>query len=365
MLSTLVNDPDGVAPATVVSVDMTGQASSARSSARIVDVRFPDGMKPGRRVAFQVVLNLYGQTSPLLLDGALDVPAGASATGMVNVYPASSAPSEEGDVPVDSGSSGDGRDTVAERVAAVEALPTNDQLLVQFIPDSMDPGTVSPTKGQVDLQAGSLDATLTVTGRYVTGSLQRRTGQHHRRRDPAPGRLRRRVHRERDDRRDGRGDERRHLRPASGAPPSRARSRRCRPRPTAWAAPPSRARSPGWPGTRRSRPTGRATHGPSRASASTRVSVAQAVKLSAASAGGRSGEAHRAGHAGQGRADGALRASHGRLLDRPSGRPGPAPPLPGRAAPRSPGPRRRARAPCAPSRRRRRPTSPGRASRSR
>jgi len=177
MLSTIVSDPDGVAPATVISVDMSGQASPARSSARIVDLRFPAGVKPGHRVPFQVVLNLYGQTSPLLLSGSLDVPAGASATGTVSVYPATSAPEgEEGIPPVGSDTSGDGRDTVAERVAAVKALPTNDQLLVQFVPDSMDSSVDTPAKGRSAVQAGSLDATLTVSGRFVTGGLQRRTG---------------------------------------------------------------------------------------------------------------------------------------------------------------------------------------------
>ena len=176
MLVALISDPDGVAPATVVSVDMTGQASPVHNSARIVDVRFPDGIRPGRTVPFQVVLNLFGQTSPLLLGGSLDVPAGASSTGTVNVYPASTPQGEEGD-PAAGGTGGDGRDTVAERVAAVEALPTNDQLVVEFMPDSMDGGSVPGAEGKGDLLSGSLDATLTVAGRYVTGNLQRRTGK--------------------------------------------------------------------------------------------------------------------------------------------------------------------------------------------
>ena len=175
MLATLVSDPDGVAPATVVSVDMTGQASPTHSTARIVDVRFPDGIKPGRSVSFQVVLNLYGQTSQLLLNGSFDVPPGASSTGSVNVYPAASAP-QEGEPMPDTGSSGDGRDTVAERVAAVEALPTNDQLIVEFLPDSMDTSDGPSGKGQSSIQSGSLEATVTVAGRYVSGGLQRRTG---------------------------------------------------------------------------------------------------------------------------------------------------------------------------------------------
>ena len=176
MLAALVSDPDGVAPATVVSVDMTGQASPTHSTARIVDVRFPDGIRPGRSVTFQVVLNVYGQTGQLLLNGAFDVPAGASATGSVNVYPAATVVAEEGDPAAGTGTSGDGRDTVAERVAVVETLPTNDQLVVQFFPDSMDTDNGSTAKGQSNIESGSLEATVTVAGKYVTGGLQRRTG---------------------------------------------------------------------------------------------------------------------------------------------------------------------------------------------
>jgi len=176
MLTTLINDPDGVAPATVVSVGMTGQASPARSSARIVDVRFPAGIKPGRRAPFQVVLNLFGRTSPMLLQGSLDVPAGASSTGTVNVYPAASGSGQEGDGPVGPGTSDVGSETVAARVAAVEDLPTNDQLVVEFLPDSMDQTGAPSPSAKADAQSGSLDATLTASGRYVTGSLQRRAG---------------------------------------------------------------------------------------------------------------------------------------------------------------------------------------------
>jgi hypothetical protein len=177
MLGTLVADPDGVAPATVVSVDMTGQATPTRSSARIVGVRFPGGINPGRRASFQVVLNLYGQSSPLVLDGSLDIPAGASPTGTINVYPAPSSAegSDSGDGSGSSGTSTDERATVAQRVAAVQALPTNDQLVVEYLPDGATSGTVTPA-GLTDLQTSSLDTTLTVAGRYVTGTLQRRTG---------------------------------------------------------------------------------------------------------------------------------------------------------------------------------------------
>ncbi len=180
MLSMVTADPDGVAPAHVVSVDMTGAVSPSRSSARIVDVRFPRGLRAGQSNPVEVELNQYGKVKPLVVSGTLDVPAGASTTGMVNVFPAATGPSGgEGDVvaPV---TGGNDSESVAERVKDVDELPTNDQLVVQFIPD----GAVTPAEGLPALRAStdgtSADlpqVTLTAAGSYVSGSLQLRTGQ--------------------------------------------------------------------------------------------------------------------------------------------------------------------------------------------
>jgi hypothetical protein len=177
MLNTLVADPDGVAPATVVSVDLTGTASAARSSARITGISFPKGLKPGRTAPFQVSLAVYGKSTPLVLEGALDVPAGASSLGTVNVYPAAQGQSGDGEAPA-AGDTPDGSETVAERVAAVEALPTNDQLVVAYVPDgSASDAPVKALGARLsEAVTASLDTTLTVPGRYITGRLQRRTG---------------------------------------------------------------------------------------------------------------------------------------------------------------------------------------------
>jgi hypothetical protein len=63
--------------------------------------------------------------------------------------------------------SADDRQTVAQRVAAVEALPINDQLTVVFTPD---PGPAASSSEPVE-------TSLTVSGSYVTGSIQRRTAR--------------------------------------------------------------------------------------------------------------------------------------------------------------------------------------------
>lgn len=191
MLSTLITDQDGVAPATIVSVDMSATASPVHTSARIVGARFPDGLHAGKRNRVQVVLNLYGQPTPYVVDGTIDLPASSSTSGSVNVYPAAVGPGSDGSgvVPQSAGgatsaaAAGADPATLADRIAAVKALPTNDQLVVAFTPDggsstAAGKGDVpTPAPTPVSDGSGSVDTTLTVTGRYVTGALQRHTGQ--------------------------------------------------------------------------------------------------------------------------------------------------------------------------------------------
>ena len=169
MLGMLVADPDGTAPASILSVDMKAVVSPARSSARIAAARFPSGLKAGTANKVEVTLYVYGRQTPLTVTGELVLPAGVSTSGALSVYPAATGPA-----PVEGGQidraerlslgSADDRQTVAQRVAAVETLPTNDQLLVAFAPDAGTSG--EPVK-----------TTLTADGTYVTGSIQQRTGE--------------------------------------------------------------------------------------------------------------------------------------------------------------------------------------------
>lgn len=192
MLGALVADPDGVAPAEVVSVDMRGSVSPARSAARIVAVRLPRGLPAGVAAPVEVVLNLHGDPTPLVVKGTIDVPAGASPTGGVNVYPAMAVPGGEGgEAP---SSSPDEPKTVAERVADVRALPTNDQLVVQLVPDGVDGGGAREREPHLTPPEagppGSVQTTLTVAGRFVTGSLQLRVGRLTLRASPSTARYR-------------------------------------------------------------------------------------------------------------------------------------------------------------------------------
>ena len=179
MLGMLVADPDGTAPASILSVDMKAGAGPARASARIAGARFPDGLRAGTANKVEVTLYAYGQQTPITAVGELRLPPGASTSGTVSVYPAAVGPNP-GDTPqgglgvAAARGSTDDRQTVAQRVAAVQALPTNDQLVVMFTPDL---GPVTPARGGVVGPTESVQTTLTAQGRYVTGSFQRRTGR--------------------------------------------------------------------------------------------------------------------------------------------------------------------------------------------
>jgi len=180
MLGMLVADPDGNAPASILSVDLKAGAGPARVSARIAGARFPNGLKAGVANKVEVTLYAYGVETPISAVGELRLPAGASTSGALSIFPAAMGPSPgPGDVPLSGHRSSraiaDDRQTVAQRVAAVEALPTNDQLVVMFTPD-FGAGGVSLEPVQI---------TLTVDGSYVTGSVEGRTGRMRLRVSPA------------------------------------------------------------------------------------------------------------------------------------------------------------------------------------
>jgi hypothetical protein len=171
MLAMLVADPDGSAPASIESIAMQAVVEPARASTRIADARFPNGLEAGATNDVEVTLYAYGVEAPVIAEGELLLPEGASTRGSLSVYPASG-PGPD-DMPVGalgrdpSRPGADDRQTVAQRVAAVRALPTNDQLVVVFAPDSRAGGA----------SAEPVKTTLTVRGSYVTGSIQKRTGR--------------------------------------------------------------------------------------------------------------------------------------------------------------------------------------------
>ena len=173
MLGMLVADPDGTAPASILSVDMkavVGPARALRAHRRRALPQRPEGRRGEQGRGARCTPTAGRPRSPPSASCVL--PAGAATSGTLSVYPAAVGPApgpEDGPIDARRGlsrGSTDDRQTVAQRVAAVEALPTNDQLAVVVHARRAGRTSSEPVK-----------TTLTVSGSYVTGSIQRRTGE--------------------------------------------------------------------------------------------------------------------------------------------------------------------------------------------
>lgn len=167
ILEALTSDEDGLVRAQVESVDMTGTVSPQRISARIAGVQVKGGLKVGSNT-IDVTLYGYGQETPIHATGTLVLPAGTSTQGTLAVSSATgdlyggSAAASAG------GAQGravatDGRQTLADIVAELRSMPTNDQIVVDYYPL---PGDGSTAIG-----------TVIDTDRYVTGYLELVTGR--------------------------------------------------------------------------------------------------------------------------------------------------------------------------------------------
>jgi hypothetical protein len=171
MVDELTNDPDGANPATITSVSLTSTVNTGNASARIASVTLPSGLKRGSNEV-TVSLYAYGQDTPITVSGHLELPAGTTTQGTLEVYAATNgddstteSASRAASRPTAAHQATNDRPTVAQRVAAAEAEPTNDQLIVSYTPDS--DGAIDPVP---------LTTTMTVPNHYLSGSLQRRVG---------------------------------------------------------------------------------------------------------------------------------------------------------------------------------------------
>lgn len=170
ILRTLTENPDGIAPATVRSVDLQATASTARRTATIADVSVAAPLRAGANVV-RVSLNAYGVTEPLTVDVTLDLPAGTPMEGTISVAPAAaSAEPEEGA----SGSKPATRQTLAQVVEALNAAPTNDMLEVTYTPGggSLPPDSGASAPGPAPVTPVSATAH---TGWVVGGTISKAT----------------------------------------------------------------------------------------------------------------------------------------------------------------------------------------------
>jgi hypothetical protein len=156
ILMTLTANPDGIAPATIKSVDFQGTYSASRFSARIVSVAVPGGLKTGVNDV-QITLAVFGASALQTQHVTLVIPKGTSLRGSLEVrgiVPQSTEAS------VREAAGGDGRQTVADLVAELNALPVNNDIVVAYRPDSAPDGSDPAAE------------TTASTSWVVSGSLQ-------------------------------------------------------------------------------------------------------------------------------------------------------------------------------------------------
>ena len=133
MLYTLTEDSDGIAPATIKSVEFQTDLSAQRNEARIVGARVPGGLKIGANDVI-VTLAQYGVKDLQTAHVTLPLPAGTSIGGGIEVYGAgyySSSSFFDGFMGGPRAATDD-RQSVADLVAQLEQAPTNDDIIVAY-----------------------------------------------------------------------------------------------------------------------------------------------------------------------------------------------------------------------------------------
>lgn len=172
ILMTLTANPDGIAPATIESVDLQATLSDERLRATIADAQVPGGLKVGDNTV-EVTLYGYGVADPQTVGITLTIPEGMPTSGTLTVGPAT-----------DTGSASDGppmvdratvaRKTLGQVVEALNETPTNDQVKVTFTPAPPDTPLASTRGGQPVVSTSPVTA-LAHTDWVVSGVVTKPT----------------------------------------------------------------------------------------------------------------------------------------------------------------------------------------------
>ncbi len=145
MLYTLTQNADGIAPATIKSVDFSTDLSAQRNEARIVGAQVPGGLKIGANDVI-VTLAQYGVKDLQTAHVTLTLPAGTSLGGGIEVYgPGSYGGDFVNDVFGAPRAAADDRQSVADLVAQLEQALTNNDIVVAYGGDG--PSSASPLEG--------------------------------------------------------------------------------------------------------------------------------------------------------------------------------------------------------------------------
>jgi hypothetical protein len=139
ILYTLTNNADGIAPVTVKSVDFAANLSSQRNETRIVAAQVPGGLKIGPNDV-TVTLAQYGVAALQTTHVTLTLPPGTTLGGGIEVYGPGYGNGDYYDFGPMASSAGvhasavsDDRQSVADLVASLQAAPTNNDILVDYL----------------------------------------------------------------------------------------------------------------------------------------------------------------------------------------------------------------------------------------
>ncbi len=185
MLDTLLSNPDGVAPASVKSVNFSADLTPTHASMQILDFSVPGGFKHGANTV-HVITRAYGETATREEDLTLNVPAAVETSGTVTVY--------------DSNGMGGGDDydessplatpqlgsnvtpatTLSDLVSQVEGTLLNDSVNVTLVADVPNEFVVPVVNG---VPANYITASKAVTDGgttwYLQGNLTKETSSMH------------------------------------------------------------------------------------------------------------------------------------------------------------------------------------------
>ena len=162
ILETLAANTDGIAPATIKSVDFQASFSKAHKSARMISVSVAGGLKTGDNDVLVTLLD-YGVQTPQTVHVNLNLPEGTPTDGTLTVYGGSTPSSGSGGLSLTNANStfanglstlGDDRQTVADLVNTLATAPLNNDVVVSYTPNS---GGVLP------FLASSVDDTASAT----------------------------------------------------------------------------------------------------------------------------------------------------------------------------------------------------------
>jgi hypothetical protein len=171
-LEAVLSNPEGIAPATVKSIELTTEVSSTRERALLAGIYAPNGLRAGRNT-LSVAIKPYRSTTEQRVPVTLTLPPGMPVNGVVKAVSG-----QDADVQMDDSS-------LAGIVAGLNGAPANSDIVVEFRPDGSDQAgprgiahTSTVISGELEAATSSISvepsATRIVAGQKValSGSVR-------------------------------------------------------------------------------------------------------------------------------------------------------------------------------------------------